>query len=255
MSPSERASNHVGSSNNLSLLVASQLPAASNQVQGSGVNSTPVVVAPAIRPREEAADEDPIIAEEKKKLRSVRSNVWIDFERSVGKKIVKGKEVGILMAECKHCKKRMPAPSNQGTSRLHRHANTCKENPENKKGQRNITTIKIGNAQTKLANWKYDVDDTRILVAKMIAKHGYPITIVEHPYFREFVKSLNPSAKLYTRNTVRDDIMKITTEFKLQLQEQFETITSKCSLTTDMWTCKHTKYGYCCVTMHYIDDE
>lgn len=22
-----------------------------------------------------------------------------------------------------------------------------------------------------------------------------------------------------------------------------------------MWTCKHTKDGYCCVTMHYIDDE
>ncbi|XP_026452688.1 uncharacterized protein LOC113353227 [Papaver somniferum] len=146
MTQSERgASNCVGSSKrshpSQSLSVASELPSAS-QVQQSGIQSTPAAVATEEAVEEIEVDEDPIIAEAKKKLRAVRSDVWDDFERLTEKKMVKGKEIGILVAKCKHCNKRMTSPSSQGTSKLHYHAKTCQKKPANKKGQTKITTVR-----------------------------------------------------------------------------------------------------------------
>ena len=92
-------------------------------------------------------------------------------------------------------------------------------------------------------------------MVKMIAKHDYPLNMASHHYFRMFCKSLNPAHKVMCRNTTRKDLMKLFRDLKQELQLVLGNLTSRCSLTTDMWTAKHTKDGYCCVTCHYIDDE
>lgn len=218
ISNNQRASNHAGPSNNASSTVASDLQV---QVQPTSVQASESNTTLAIHPREEQeVEEDLDVAETKKKLRTTRSDVWLEFNRLVIKKVgPDGKEVSTIIGKCKHCFKRIDAPSSNGTSGLRSHLRTCKTKPENQPGQRKITSIKTGNTQTKLANWKYDPDASRILSAKMTAKHDYPINMGEHSYFREYVRSLNPSAKCYSRNTTREDIMKLYGEFIKELQE------------------------------------
>lgn len=204
------------------------------------------------------ADEDPLVTSLKKRLRTTRSPVWDEFERDVevrcNKKHVRE---AVVLGTCNHCKKVIDAGSQTGTTRLSNHLKTCRERPQNKAGQQQITaSLKTaGNKAVKLANYKYDPAISREYMAKMIAKHDYPLNMAQHFYFRMFCKSLNPAAKIMCRNTTRSDVMKFFHEEKQELQLALDNLTSRCSLTTDMWTSKHTKDGYCCVTCHYIEDE
>lgn len=259
----QRASSHYGSNRTNTSYVASQAPEGTADRSQAPVNRT--------RPREdeveqpvqtqeaeEIVEEDPLIAATKKKLRTTRSKVWDEFERIVQKKKgVDGKELEEteILGKCDHCSKLIQAKSANGTSCLKAHLKTCKERPQNKVGQRKLALAKTGNQVTKLTPWKYDPDATRLLVVKMIAKHDYPINMVEHAYFREFVRSLNPSAKIYSRNTTRDDIVNLYGDMKIDMEAELHNLGSRCSLTTDMWTSKHTRDGYCCITCHYIDDD
>ncbi|RZC57196.1 hypothetical protein C5167_004500 [Papaver somniferum] len=258
MSQSEKASNRVGTPSCSQPI--SQHPEQEDQSVASTIAST----APSSsnkRSLAEVADENhPLVIALLKKLRTTRSPSWDEFTRKIIVEPDKDnpvKEVVVLMGECHHCKKLVPDCSEQGTTRLAQHLRICPQKPQNNPGQMKITTAvkKAGTNQVKLLNYKYDPIVTRNCLAKMIAKHDYPLNMVEHFYFRDFVKSLNPAARMPCRNTSKADVLRCYAEMKGELQLQLENLTSKCSLTTDMWTAKHTKDGYCCVTCHFIDDE
>nr|XP_051211316.1 zinc finger BED domain-containing protein RICESLEEPER 2-like [Lolium perenne] len=57
---------------------------------------------------------------------------------------------------------------------------------------------------------------------------------------------------MVSRNTIKDDIMKLYYEKKFITSEGFKRYPGRVSLTTDMWTSNQT-LGYMCVTAHFID--
>ena len=69
-----------------------------------------------------------------------------------------------------------------------------------------------------------------------IVMHEYPMRIVEHKYFIDFVKSLRPSFPIKSRPTVKKDIENMFNEEKNKLYEYFKTLDCRFSTTMDMWT-------------------
>jgi len=61
--------------------------------------------------------------------------------------------------------------------------------------------------------------------------------------------------KFRTRNTIKSDCLEVYKIEKTKLQSILDGISSKVSLTTDLWTPDHQNLGYCCVSCHYIDDS
>ena len=57
----------------------------------------------------------------------------------------------------------------------------------------------------------YQFDQVKVMnnLACMTILHEYPLSIVDHIEFREFVASLQPLFKLVSRNTLKNDILKI----------------------------------------------
>ena len=70
-------------------------------------------------------------------------------------------------------------------------------------------------------------------LAKMIALHEYPISIVEHEGFRNYSKALQPLFNPLSRNTLRSDIFKIYDVERAKTMNLLENNRSKIAITTD----------------------
>ena len=60
-----------------------------------------------------------------------------------------------------------------------------------------------------LNTYQFDQVRVRNKLARMVILHEYPLSIVDHIGFREFVTELQPMFKLVIRNTLKSDILKI----------------------------------------------
>ncbi|KAK4492557.1 hypothetical protein RD792_003369 [Penstemon davidsonii] len=144
-------------------------------------------------------------------------------------------------------KRRMAWDNNTGTSSLLRHIeNSC---PNFK-----LLTSR-GRRAKGLTEFKFDQMKSRKDFATAVIKHNYPFNMVEHKYFKVFLDGLNPNFDLHSRNTLRADVIEIYEEEKLKIANMLNDLTSKVSLTTDMWTSDHSRDPYCCLTVHYIDED
>ncbi|KAJ6826239.1 zinc finger BED domain-containing protein RICESLEEPER 2-like [Iris pallida] len=182
------------------------------------------------------------------KRRKTRSEVWDEFEK-------KHLGAGKIRATCHHCKKFFDGSSKNGTTHLRNHLKTCSRRPQNRLSQRLITSVTSGGKPPRMGTWKFDAAKSRIAFAKMVAFHDYPFNMAEHRYFQEYVKTIDPRIKFYSRNTIRADVKKVYDAMRVQLQATLERNTSRVSLTTDLWTAEHQNLGYCCVTCHFLDDD
>ncbi|XP_043687054.1 zinc finger BED domain-containing protein RICESLEEPER 2-like [Telopea speciosissima] len=182
------------------------------------------------------------------KRRKTTSEVWNDFERTIhGDKSV--------TATCKHCGKIFNGASTLGTTHLNNHKKTCKRRTHKDVGQQLLALSKSMSVSVpKLASFKFDPERTRKDFVRMIAKHCYPIDMIDHEYFQIYVSSINPTVK-FNSITVRNDIMDVFQEEKEKLYAFLDKLSSRVSLTTDLWRVEHQNFGYCVVTCHYIDDE
>ncbi|KAK9689502.1 hypothetical protein RND81_09G063400 [Saponaria officinalis] len=182
------------------------------------------------------------------------SDCWDYFDKPV---LHKGKQ----MARCKSCKIWYTAASGSGTSHLNDHwrQRCTKRHCNLEVGQQTLQFKSGGNGETKTASVtaskiiKQDVARAKLL--KMIIVHEYPLSVVDHVCFRDFVQYLNPDFKIISRNTLRADIMKTYTSEKLGLKKFLEDCSSRVSITTDMWTTSNQKKSYMAVMTHFIDDE
>jgi hypothetical protein len=96
--------------------------------------------------------------------------------------------------------------------------------------------------------YRYDEAASLTKFYLAIVMHEYPIRIVEHTYFTDFVKSLRPSFPIKSRPTVKKDIDTMFKEERIRLYEYFKTLDCRFSTTMDMWTSNQTK-GYMCITV------
>ncbi|CAN1837666.1 Putative AC9 transposase [Linum perenne] len=89
----------------------------------------------------------------------------------------------------------------------------------------------------------------------MICIHEFPLSIVDYVGVRRFAKSLNPSFDMVSRNTIKDDILRIHEDGKVKVMNELQKTNSRVSLTTDMWTSKNRKKGFMVITAHFVDNN
>ncbi|XP_010253170.1 PREDICTED: zinc finger BED domain-containing protein RICESLEEPER 2-like isoform X2 [Nelumbo nucifera] len=178
--------------------------------------------------------------------RRTRSKVWEHFKKV---KLDSGEEKAV----CKYCKKQYTGGTTKGTSHLLGHIPRCPKMKEN--GTNEPMTLRLEGATSMLCleNSKFDQDRSQMDLARMIMKHGYPLDMVEHEFFQIFVNNLQPSFRLVSKNTIRNDVMKVFSEERDRLYKYFDRLSCRISLNIDMWTSDQ-NLGYYCLTAHFIDD-
>ena len=104
-----------------------------------------------------------------------------------------------------------------------------------------------------LNNYQFDQARVRNKLARMVILHEYPLSMVDHIGFREFVTDLQPMFKLVTRNTLKSDILKIYDNEREKALKMTDKNGSRMAITTDMWTSSNKKRGFMVITAHFID--
>ncbi|CAN0915353.1 Putative AC transposase [Linum grandiflorum] len=89
----------------------------------------------------------------------------------------------------------------------------------------------------------------------MILMHEYPLSMVDHLYFKRFCCSLQPLFKVPTRNTLKNDILVMYRVQRAKSQRDLNQNKGRIAITTDMWTATNQKRCYMAITAHYIDDD
>ncbi|KAL4183422.1 hypothetical protein AMTRI_Chr11g98170 [Amborella trichopoda] len=184
------------------------------------------------------------------KRRKTTSIVWEHFtmETFIG---------GCRKARCKYCLHTFAfgnGAKQLGTSHLKRHLGICPKNRNSDRKQELLTlTPKDKNeGNTSLSNPKFDQSRSREDLARMIILHEYPLSVVEHPAFINFVQSLQPRFKMVNQATVRDDCLAIYQKEKQSLMQLLQTIPGRISLSLDKWTTEET-LEYMRITGHFVD--
>uniref|UniRef100_A0A803MWX8 BED-type domain-containing protein n=1 Tax=Chenopodium quinoa TaxID=63459 RepID=A0A803MWX8_CHEQI len=169
-----------------------------------------------------------------------RSLVWLEFLTLDKAESSDGKQRSI----CKHCQKSsFISDPRYGTQNMLIHLRKCSAYERHMKNQ-GVNKGKVIFSQTVY----------RDLVAKAIIKHGYAFSWVEHDGNREVHAYLNDEVKFISRNTAKADCLRMHKTLKTRLKETLCKVSSRISLTCDMWTSCQTE-GYLCLTAHYVDDN
>jgi hypothetical protein len=101
---------------------------------------------------------------------------------------------------------------------------------------------------------KFDQEQSRQDLARMIVCHNYPFSMTEHYYTRRFITRLQPFFKLGHRTSVTEDCRKLYEVEKDKLYEILNQNTSRVSITSDLWTATEMSC-YMSMTAHYIDAD
>ena len=181
--------------------------------------------------------------------RKTTSNVWEHFTR---KKVDEK-----FKAQCHHCSKLYLGDSSQGTSHLRNHLARC---PQLKfKNIRDMHQQVLIRQQNKvdgtmdLNAYQFDQNKVRNNLVCMVILYEYPLLIVDHIGFREFVNSLQPLFKFISINTLKSDILKIYDNKREKALKITDKNRSRMTITTDMWTSSNKKRGFMVITAHFID--
>ena len=177
----------------------------------------------------------------KRKLTSVVRN---SFE----KVIVDGQNYAI----CKHCNSILKAGSKNGTKHLHVHLDRCIKRKNVDIKQQLLEVERRGCGTVQIGGFTFDQNISREKLARAIILHEYPFSIVDHVTFKDFASSLQPLFKMVSRNTIKDDIMKIYDVEKGKMSSYLEKLETRIAITTYMWT-SNQKKGSMAITAHYVD--
>ncbi|KZV48003.1 hypothetical protein F511_34019 [Dorcoceras hygrometricum] len=104
-----------------------------------------------------------------------------------------------------------------------------------------------------LGTYHFNQDHARKELAHMITLHEYPLSMVDHVGFKRYSYALQPLFKVVSRNTIKNDIMKIFEYEKEKTMKLLDSNASRIALTTDMWTSSNQKRGFMAITSHFID--
>ncbi|KAK9088255.1 hypothetical protein Scep_027337 [Stephania cephalantha] len=201
-----------------------------------------------------------------KKDKRLTSVVWNDFERV--------KRDDIMVAICKHCKKKLSGSSTSGTSHLRNHLNRClgrfnrEINPQllvvrERKRHRTVEleNYKFYQEDIQVAipfdqehnhtHLKFDQERSRLDLARMIILHNYPVSMVEHAGFKRFVENLQPLFNSMSSDSAKADCLQIYGKEKQKVSETLNEVPGRISLTVELWTSSQGS-RYLCLTAHYI---
>ena len=104
-----------------------------------------------------------------------------------------------------------------------------------------------------LNTYQFDQVKMRNNLSHMVILHEYPLSIVDHIGFREFVSSLQHLFKLISRNTLNSEILKIYNNEREKALKMTDKDGSRMTITIDMWTLSNKKRRFIVITAHFID--
>ena len=104
-----------------------------------------------------------------------------------------------------------------------------------------------------LNTYQFDQVRVRNKLARMVIINEYPLSIVDHIEFKEFVADFQPMFKLITRNTLKSDILKIYDNEREKVLKMMDKNGSRIAITTNMWTSSNKKRGFMVITTHFIN--
>ena len=139
----------------------------------------------------------------------------------------------------------MTGKSSCGTNHLWRHLDRCDSYTSNHK--QSLLDFASGSPKS---TWIFSQKTSRDLLTKMVIFHEYPFTMISHKLFRSFVSSLQPKFQLYSRITLKSNVMAMFKSMKKNIFEEMTTL-DHISLTTDLWTSAN-QTPFMVVTAHFI---
>jgi hypothetical protein len=84
----------------------------------------------------------------------------------------------------------------------------------------------------------------------MIIAKEQPFKLVDNPLFQKFLASLQPKFKIFSRTTLRSDVMQLFNSMKGDLAREISQV-DRIALTTDLWTSSN-QTPFMVISAHYI---
>uniref|UniRef100_A0A8I6XFM1 BED-type domain-containing protein n=1 Tax=Hordeum vulgare subsp. vulgare TaxID=112509 RepID=A0A8I6XFM1_HORVV len=181
------------------------------------------------------------------KKRKLKSEIWNDFDP-----VYDGNK--LKEANCKHCKRIFVVARKAGTSECIRHLLVCEERAKVNEFLDSIKSAMPQPDPNSVEKWNYDPERAHWELVRMIVVHELPFSIVEYDGFRRSVHSLNPTFEVVSRTTIRLDSIMLFEEQRVKLREDMHNLTSRVSLTADMWTSIQV-VSYMCITCHFVSEN
>ncbi|KAJ7962833.1 zinc finger BED domain-containing protein DAYSLEEPER-like [Quillaja saponaria] len=103
-------------------------------------------------------------------------------------------------------------------------------------------------------NISFDQDSCNHEIAGMIIRHEYPLHIVEHRGFNEFVQTLQPQFSTVSFDTIEANCYAMYLREKENLLNLISGMPGRVCLTLDLWTSNQT-LGYVFLRGHFIDND
>lgn len=115
---------------------------------------------------------------------------------------------------------------------------------------RNEGNLRMGT----LSTWKFDQDEIRATLSRMVIVDELPFKCVEGEGFKEFVNKSCPRFQIPSRWTVPRDCFQLYVGERLKLMSFMKINCERVCISTDTWTSLQ-RINYICVTAHFIDTE
>uniref|UniRef100_A0A3Q7G771 hAT-like transposase RNase-H fold domain-containing protein n=1 Tax=Solanum lycopersicum TaxID=4081 RepID=A0A3Q7G771_SOLLC len=112
--------------------------------------------------------------------------------------------------------------------------------------------IEGNNGDVVVAPLKFDQEECRKALCRMVIIDELPIRFVEKEGFNQFMKVAKPCFQIPSRTTVTHDYFDLFDEEKHKLMAVFKETRQRVSLTTDTWTSIQ-RINYMIITAHWID--
>ncbi|KAK3011469.1 hypothetical protein RJ639_012767 [Escallonia herrerae] len=104
------------------------------------------------------------------------------------------------------------------------------------------------------ASVPFDQESCSHEIAKMIILHEYPLHIVEHRGFIDFVRTLQPQFNMVSSSSVEGDCVGVYLKEKQGLLNVLNGLPGRVSLSMDLWTSDQ-GLGYVLLSGHFIDAD
>lgn len=82
-----------------------------------------------------------------------------------------------------------------------------------------------------------------------------PFTVVEQEQFQELIYTLDPCYILPCRQTLKEEVNSLFLQRRANVKSEIDNLTSKISLTTDIWSSTYNNTAFLGITMHYITNN
>ncbi|CAN0930109.1 Putative AC transposase [Linum grandiflorum] len=177
----------------------------------------------------------------------LKSLVWKHF-----KKI---KVNNVWKAKCNYCGKLLEGDSSNGTSHLINRTSSCLRRKIHEGSQKVFGPNYLAEGKTNLLDSAFDASFSKKELAVAIIMHEYPLLMVDHLYFKQFVCSLQPLFSLSSRNNMKKEIFCVYESVRSKIQKVIDENRGRIAITADIWTASNQTKGYMAVTAHYIDNS